>query len=391
MHDASDPMDQTELTEQTRSAGAAQPPGGGQLPAGTGETAPAPVLATEAPQAPTPAAGGDSLPQMPAPAAVDEAPAADAPVTAQAQTGDAAPPPAADGAAAPVTAAPGADTVQDAGGAAAQGIAPGGGAEGAVQDAAAAAAQDGAPGGLPTMDGLPADAGAAETLRHAADRLVDFLNIGGPLLWTLAVLSVITIAVILWKVMRLASLGAWSGGRRTAAAIALWDQGRLDEAIASLANRRSIRAQLARAAMQAAANPAFDRDSAEAETDRVARGLLAQARSGLRALELAVSIGPLIGLMGTVTGMIASFHALQAAGSRADPATLAGGIWEALLTTAAGMGVAIPASIAVVWFDSIVDRLRHDMEDNAIRILHGGKAAPLFREGREILRKEDAA
>jgi biopolymer transport protein ExbB len=64
-------------------------------------------------------------------------------------------------------------------------------------------------------------------------------------------------------------------------------------------------------------------------------------------LELISTIAPLLGLLGTVLGMIAAFQALQESGSRADPAILAGGIWEALLTTAAGMAVAIPASITL--------------------------------------------
>jgi biopolymer transport protein ExbB len=95
-----------------------------------------------------------------------------------------------------------------------------------------------------------------------------------------------------------------------------------------------------------------------------------QARAGLRGLELASTIAPLLGLLGTVTGMIAAFQALQEAGSRADPALLAGGIWEALLTTAAGMAVAIPAQVALTWFDGVIDRQRHEMEDAATRILH---------------------
>jgi biopolymer transport protein ExbB len=151
-----------------------------------------------------------------------------------------------------------------------------------------------------------------------------------------------------------------------------------------LAGRSSLRAQLALAAMRAAQNPALDREAAEAETARVARKLLAQARAGLRGLELASTIGPLLGLLGTVTGMIAAFQALQEAGSRADPATLAGGIWEALLTTAAGMAVAIPAQVALTWFDSVVDALRHDMEDAATQILHGApRAAPKLRQAAE--------
>jgi len=79
-----------------------------------------------------------------------------------------------------------------------------------------------------------------------------------------------------------------------------------------------------------------------------------------------------LGLLGTVLGMIAAFQTLQEAGSRADPAALAGGIWEALLTTAAGMAVAIPASMALAWFESVADRAQDDMEDAATRILTRG-------------------
>ncbi|MCE8433936.1 MotA/TolQ/ExbB proton channel family protein, partial [Rhodovulum sulfidophilum] len=59
---------------------------------------------------------------------------------------------------------------------------------------------------------------------------------------------------------------------------------------------------------------------------------------------------------------------LQSAGAAADPADLAGGIWEALLTTAAGMAVAIPAAVALSWFESVADSARADMEDLATRL-----------------------
>lgn len=211
-----------------------------------------------------------------------------------------------------------------------------------------------------------------------ADRLAQFLTMGGPAMWAIAALSVATLALILWKVAQLAALGAWSGGRVTERAVALWQAGQDAQALALLDPRRQVRAQLARAAMAAAANPALDRPAAEAEAARVGRALLAQATAGLRGLELAATLGPLLGLLGTVTGMIAAFQALQDTGARADPATLAGGIWEALLTTAAGMAVAIPASAALTWFDSVAETLRHDMEDAATRILHRARpdAAP---------------
>lgn len=212
---------------------------------------------------------------------------------------------------------------------------------------------------------------------------IDLIHLGGPAMWAIAALSVASLTLILWKVMRLASMGAWSGGRHTARALDLWKQGKTAEALAILDRRHSLRAILTRTAMRAALEPGLDREGAEAETARVARGLLAQAGWGLRGLELSATIGPLLGLLGTVTGMIESFQSLQAAGVRADTATLAGGIWEALLTTAAGMAVAIPAQIALVWFESLVDRLRHDMEDAATQVLHAPRVAPVLRQAAE--------
>ncbi|MBR9862213.1 MAG: MotA/TolQ/ExbB proton channel family protein [Rhodobacteraceae bacterium] len=77
---------------------------------------------------------------------------------------------------------------------------------------------------------------------------------------------------------------------------------------------------------------------------------LAALRSGLRPLELIVTIAPLIGLFGTVLGMIEAFQGLETSGSQADPSVLAGSIWEALPTTAAGLAVAFPAAVALSWF-----------------------------------------
>lgn len=195
---------------------------------------------------------------------------------------------------------------------------------------------------------------------------VDFLNRGGPALWVIAGLSVVTLGLILWKLWRLSLLGAW---RRSATekAVALWQKGQHNAALSGVQHRSGLRARVAKNAMRAAEE--LSPDDAREETARVARGALMEAGSGLRALDLIATIAPLVGLLGTVLGMIEAFQALQDSGARADPAALAGGIWEALLTTAAGMAVAIPASMALSWFDSVNDRLAHDFDDLATRIL----------------------
>lgn len=206
-----------------------------------------------------------------------------------------------------------------------------------------------------------------------ADALFDFLDRGGPAMVAIAVLSVATLTLILWKIWDLVRLGAWS--RATSeAALHDWQAGRADAALSRLAPRRGLRAVMAHRAMDSLR--ALPEPAAREETVRVARSGLLKARRGLRALDLIATIAPLIGLLGTVLGMIEAFQALQEAGNRADPAALAGGIWQALLTTAAGMAVAIPASMALSWFDSVTDRLQAEMEDLATRIFIAPGARP---------------
>ncbi|UYV36844.1 MotA/TolQ/ExbB proton channel family protein [Rhodobacteraceae bacterium D3-12] len=211
----------------------------------------------------------------------------------------------------------------------------------------------------------PAPASLTEHFNTSVERAREFLQNGGPAIWAIAALSVVTLAVILWKVWRLVLAGAWSR-RNSAKAVALWEAGDKQAALARVKNRRGLRSRFCAATMQAAiTRPA---SAAREEATRVARELLARTSGGLRALELIATIAPLLGLLGTVLGMIAAFQALQEAGNRADPALLAGGIWEALLTTAAGMAVAIPASVALTWFEAVIDRVRQDMESLAARL-----------------------
>lgn len=77
-----------------------------------------------------------------------------------------------------------------------------------------------------------------------------------------------------------------------------------------------------------------------------------------RTLELIGLIAPLLGLLGTILGMISAFQALQTSGSQADPSVLAGGIWEALLTTALGLCVAMPAIIAFNMIEARLERVK---------------------------------
>ena len=74
------------------------------------------------------------------------------------------------------------------------------------------------------------------------------------------------------------------------------------------------------------------------------------------------TISPLLGLLGTVIGMIDSFNELELGGSLVDPSILAGGIWTALLTTAMGLIVAIPALVSHYFLEKKINDLFDDFE-----------------------------
>ncbi|MEM9762927.1 MAG: MotA/TolQ/ExbB proton channel family protein [Pseudomonadota bacterium] len=214
--------------------------------------------------------------------------------------------------------------------------------------------------------GTAADGAAAEGGIGSA---VSLLSQGGPVLWLIVATSVFTLAIIFYKLGMLLMMKAWA--TRTAEdAVEAWVAGDPMKAKSLVATDTGLRAQLVAAAMEAARAYPHDEQRAREETTRVAKGLLSDTTSNLRALDVVATLAPLMGLLGTVLGMIAAFQALQASGAQANPATLAGGIWEALLTTAAGMAVAIPASAALSFFEGTAERVRLDFEDLASRVFN---------------------
>ena len=82
-----------------------------------------------------------------------------------------------------------------------------------------------------------------------------------------------------------------------------------------------------------------------------------ELRKNLRGLEVIATISPLMGLLGTVVGMVKAFNKVAQYKGQVDPSLLAGGIWEALLTTAAGLALAIPVVIMLNYFERKVDAI----------------------------------
>lgn len=89
---------------------------------------------------------------------------------------------------------------------------------------------------------------------------------------------------------------------------------------------------------------------------------LEKVETRLRALAAITHIAPLLGLLGTVTGLVAAFHRIEVLGGQVQPGDLAAGIWEALVTTVFGLVIAIPCMAAYHSFESAADRISRRMQ-----------------------------
>ncbi|NKN31660.1 MotA/TolQ/ExbB proton channel family protein [Marichromatium bheemlicum] len=196
---------------------------------------------------------------------------------------------------------------------------------------------------------------------------LEFVSVGGPVMLVLCALSLLALTLVLFKLLQFARLrvGARAFIAPTLAACAA---GRLTEARGALAPAPQPIAAVLAVAIDGLAHGGRTPQQLREEVLREAAAQQQRLNAHLRGLDAVVTLAPLLGLLGTVLGMIEAFRTLEQAGGQANPALLAGGIWEALLTTAAGLAIAIPAAAALHGLEAIIERVRHDTEDALTRL-----------------------
>nr|WP_255720700.1 MotA/TolQ/ExbB proton channel family protein [Acuticoccus kalidii] len=203
------------------------------------------------------------------------------------------------------------------------------------------------------------------------DGLFGILALGGPVVVLLLVLSVVVIAVAIAKAWQF-SLARVGRHGRASEAVRLWRAGRTKAAREALRGR-ALSVEVVERAMDLFEDVSIDAAREGAESYAAVR--LHELRRMTGVLETIAQVAPLLGLFGTVLGMIEAFQALEGAGSAVDPSILAGGIWVALLTTAVGLAVAMPASVIAAWFDGrleneriVLDALLTDMFTGTVEL-----------------------
>lgn len=169
-------------------------------------------------------------------------------------------------------------------------------------------------------------------------------QIGGPVVAILLCLSVVATSFILLKGVQIV-LQRSAKNATPAKLLAYLQQGEVTQIALLSQGQRNPRSQIISRAVELFKSSNLDTSSIQAEVVRQARLVAQHNKSHLRPLEVIATVAPLLGLFGTVLGMIEAFKAMEMAGAQVDPAVLSGGIWQALLTTAVGLGVAIPVSL----------------------------------------------
>ncbi|WP_346911621.1 MotA/TolQ/ExbB proton channel family protein [uncultured Roseibium sp.] len=200
-----------------------------------------------------------------------------------------------------------------------------------------------------------------ETLPPFAQPLADLVRSGGPVVSILLGLSIVAFVLIVAKLLQFGRLkvGHHKGARK---ALGLWLDGSREPAIAQAASSKTVLGDILHKLVCMVGHPGTDPELLKEDIERVCNQRINTMRAYLRPLDMIAQTSPLIGLLGTVLGMIEAFQAMQGAGAAVDPSVLAGGIWVALLTTAVGLAIAIPVSAVVGWFDSRIEAEQAEME-----------------------------
>lgn len=204
-------------------------------------------------------------------------------------------------------------------------------------------------------------------MNHISESL-GLLVKGGPLMLPILLLSVYTIWVVVLKVIQF-NLVRPLRLRYVSSVIALIKNGEVERAKKIIADQKGPVARVMEVTINMLQDEKLSKERMESEVERVGAAEMRQLEAHLRGLEMTGNVAPLLGLLGTVMGMVKAFSKLAESASHVDPSGLAGGIWEALITTVGGLMVAVPAVAAYYIIDGYIEKVRAAMRDGATQIL----------------------
>lgn len=198
------------------------------------------------------------------------------------------------------------------------------------------------------------------------------LTLGGPIVYILTILSIYATAVIIYKLHIFYKVNFFSDNS-ISKSINLWlskNENEAYEAINKLDNPETevVSFTMYQLLKHKKLTVKVENDVRE-EIIRLTDERVSYYSSKLNSLQVIATIAPLLGLLGTVFGMIEAFQQMESAGKNVDPSILSGGIWEALLTTAAGLSVAIPIVVFESYFRNLIEKFKSNVENAVTKVL----------------------
>ena len=198
--------------------------------------------------------------------------------------------------------------------------------------------------------------------------MLHYLEVGGPILWVLVIISIGAFAVVLERIVFFARNEKNVGSNFKDEILSLVASKKLDEAIALCDTKKSCVASAIKKFLQKAPK-GIDVQDYEFILKEVTNQEISPYERRLNLLASVMSISPMLGLLGTVTGMIRAFTNISKYGA-GDAAVVADGIAEALLTTAAGLMIAIPVIVVYNYLNRRLEKMENEIDDVVTNIIN---------------------
>ncbi|MGM0571854.1 MotA/TolQ/ExbB proton channel family protein [Marinobacter sp.] len=212
-------------------------------------------------------------------------------------------------------------------------------------------------------------------LSTAATPLGSLVSMGGPVMYVLIALAVLGLFTFFYLVLTGALFAPRSGGR-VRRDVEQWNQSGRDpvpDTPDGFLARCNPMHRLSRRAM-AGVSQGEPADILRENLAQGAQKALQPFEAPLKIIEVIAALAPLLGLLGTVMGMMEAFSAMATTEGRASASQLSGGIYEALTTTAAGLVIAIPFAAIAAWAEFRLRRLNSQMNEHLLGILNASQA-----------------
>ena len=177
-----------------------------------------------------------------------------------------------------------------------------------------------------------------------------WIDKGGPIIWILAAYSLIGLTIIASRYLQL----LFAPRNDLSTSTTQWRESAEKRIVDQLACVRAVHGH----------SPEL-----RATASHLIQTEMKPFESGLKTVAVLANTAPLLGLLGTITGMIKAFQVIESAGGKVDAMALAGGIWEAMLTTGVGLSVAIPLLILLHFLESALGRYHWRLHQAATLVL----------------------